>query len=498
MERIVKSTLILFLIIFNIVVIDLVARGETTRDRNTLGTRGKTDDDKATGPLRVHTSNPRYFTDRSGKAIYLTGSHYWYNFQDGENRTKMIPFDYDAYLDFVKNHNHNFIRMWVWEQAAWAPWTKEKVLFNPLPYDRTGPGKALYGGLKFDLTKFNQAYFDRLRSKVIAARDRRIYVSIMLFQGFSIETKGKNKGNPWKGHPFNLANNVNGINGDPNGDGEGKEVHTLSIPEITRLQEAYVRNVVDMLNDLNNVLYEISNESHDQSTDWQYHMINYIHNYEATRPKQHPVLMTVQWPGGDNTVLFNSPAEAISPNPGGGYKDNPPAANGSKVIISDTDHLWGIGGNHSWVWKSFLRGLNPIFMDPYTAKEHQNHPSKPEWEQIRKSMGNTLTYAKKINLISMVPQGDLTSTGYCLTNQGKEYLIYLPPRDNRVSRSFSRLIRVNETVTVDLAAASGTLNVEWFNPKTGETKDGGTTTGGAKQSFMAPFTGDAVLYIYMP
>ena len=29
----------------------------------------------ATGPLRVHPTNPRYFTDGSGKAIYLTGSH---------------------------------------------------------------------------------------------------------------------------------------------------------------------------------------------------------------------------------------------------------------------------------------------------------------------------------------------------------------------------------------------------------------------------------------
>ena len=34
---------------------------------------------KATGPLRRHPSNPRYFTDGSGKAIYLTGSHTWSN-----------------------------------------------------------------------------------------------------------------------------------------------------------------------------------------------------------------------------------------------------------------------------------------------------------------------------------------------------------------------------------------------------------------------------------
>ena len=29
------------------------------------------------GTLRVSTMNPRYFTDSSGKPIYLTGSHTW-------------------------------------------------------------------------------------------------------------------------------------------------------------------------------------------------------------------------------------------------------------------------------------------------------------------------------------------------------------------------------------------------------------------------------------
>ena len=33
-------------------------------------------------PLRVLSSNPRYFTDGSGKAVYLTGSHTWSNLQD--------------------------------------------------------------------------------------------------------------------------------------------------------------------------------------------------------------------------------------------------------------------------------------------------------------------------------------------------------------------------------------------------------------------------------
>jgi hypothetical protein len=33
----------------------------------------------AKGPLRVHPKNPRYFTDGTGRAVYLTGSHTWDN-----------------------------------------------------------------------------------------------------------------------------------------------------------------------------------------------------------------------------------------------------------------------------------------------------------------------------------------------------------------------------------------------------------------------------------
>ncbi len=464
--------------------------------------------DPARGLLRVHPSNPRYFTDGSGKAIYLTGSHTWNNLQEktDSNPPDRGPFDYAAYLDFLKNHNHNFMRMWVWEQAAWVPWTTDKVLVDPLPYLRTGPGAALDGRPKFDLSQFNPAYFDRLRSRVIAARDRGIYVAVMLFQGWSIGKKSNFPGNSWIGHPFHKDNNINGIDGDLNGNGQGEEIHTLQVPAVTALQEAYVRMVVDTLNDLDNVLWEISNESHGRSTDWQYHMSNYIKTYEASKSKQHPVGMTVEWPGGSNCELFASPADWISPNSDGGYMHDPPNAEGNKVIIADTDHFGDLGDDRAWVWKSFLRGLNPIYMDPLNSDAAR--------EAARKAMGYTLSYAKRINLVAMAPHSDLASTGYCLANPGAEYLIYLPTTGiirgrgiralrwfsplsgNRVLRWFSQLSGLNARVTVDLSAASGTLlTVEWFNPTTGKIQAAGTTVGGSSEDFTAPFTGDAALYL---
>src|SRR6516162_2629578 len=64
----------------------------------------------AKGPLKPHPTNPRYFTDGSGKAIFLTGSHTWANLQDIAYAAKTSPpqFDFHSYVSFLKKHNHNF------------------------------------------------------------------------------------------------------------------------------------------------------------------------------------------------------------------------------------------------------------------------------------------------------------------------------------------------------------------------------------------------------
>jgi hypothetical protein len=226
--------------------------------------------------------------------------------------------------------------------------------------------------------------------------------------------------------------------------------------------------------------------------------------------------MTVEYPGGDNADLFASPADWISPNDDGGYKDNPPPADGSKVVISDTDHLWGIGGNREWVWKTFTRGHNLIYMDCYNTifcSEFGLDPNDPIIVSLRRNMGYTLTYAKRMNLVNMMPYGELASSGYALANpatSGAEYLVYLP-EDRRIDTLLKKIgveiwDRINpilqiigvpgNSVTVDLSGASGELLVEWFNPNIGVIIDGGNTNGGAIRSFTAPFRGDAVLYIH--
>lgn len=463
------------------------------------------------GPLRVHPNNGRYFTDNSGQAIYLTGSHTWANFQEiglaGENK-----FDWQGYLTMMKEHHHNFIRLWVWEQAALSAWTQDRIEFNPLPYKKA----QQKGATLYDLNKWNENYFIRLRTRVEEAASKGIYVSIMLFQGWSQNKTNTPNADPWISHPFNPKNNINGVGkaivNQHQDDAAKATLHSLKNGDALKYQEAYVKKVIETLNDLDNVLYEIINEG--GTKEWQYHMIKFIKAEERKKDKQHPVGMTHAvsvMPPMMNSDLWESPADWISPAkepqewmyPGSvyleDYQNNPPANKGNKVVINDTDHLWGHGGTHQWVWKSFLRGLNPIFMDPWQnlagkldenkmtwmfikggiSKDDRNYP---DWEPVRKNMGYTKLYADKMNLIAMEPKNELSSTGYCLANDGQEYLIYFP---------------FGGTATINLRGNNVSYQVEWFIPNLNRTLNGTKPlAGGDYITLTAPYeAGDAVLYL---
>ena len=258
---------------------------------------------------------------------------------------------------------------------------------DPMPYERPGPELALDGKPKFDLDRFNQAYFDRMRAFVTAARDKGIYASVMLFNGFSIEGKGNVGGDAWQGHYFNPQEQH-----QRNRRRRTAKVHTLADPAVTALQEAYVRKIIDTVNDLDNVLYEIANEDTGgpANTEWQYHMIRFIKDYEATKPKQHPVGMTVQYPQRQAMpVLQNSPADWISP------AAKVPKADGGKVVINDTDHsyFWiglkadGVAAQRAWVWKNFTRGYQCMFMDPYLDPGKDAGRNNPSGRHARSLLG---------------------------------------------------------------------------------------------------------------
>jgi hypothetical protein len=445
----------------------------------------------ASGPLRANPANPRYFTDDSGKAIYLTGSHTWSNLLDrGTLDPPSVVFDYNAYIKWMVCHNFNFMRLWTAELPnvgnTGDPYDNFVAL--PLKWVRRGPEYANDGALKFDFSHLEPSYYERMRSRIITARNNGIYVSVMLFAGFEWQFET----GPKDGNPFESTNNINSLSCPATCPTD----ISLMPKEVWSYEQAYIRKVIDRVNDLDNVLYEVSNEAGaPYSNSWQASVISFVKQYEATKPKQHPVGMTFEYLGGSDSTLYNSAADWVSP------VARFPHGDGAKVIINDTDHSYGWpdmkrDGNaaqRGWVWKNFTLGNNIAFMDPYLVVwPHRNSPAgstadphigaSPDkyWDAIRNAMGSTLTYANRMNLVAMTPQSELSSTHYCLANPGFEYLVYQPSTG---------------AFTVRLLA--GTYQYEWLDPSTNRIRLSGTmAVSGGNRSLDPPFRGDAVLYLH--
>jgi hypothetical protein len=450
-------------------------------------------------PLKALTTNPNYFTDGTGKAVYLTGSHTWNTLQDWGTNDAVQPLDFDAFVKMLAAHHHNFTLLWATELPKFRglPTTASAppdFSVTPQPWQRTGPGNSSDGKLKFDLSKFNQAYFDRLRDRVQRLNAAEIYAGVYFFTGewlFRFRFSGD-------GYPFTGSNNVNGIH-----DGGGTKSITMTSPNaIADIQDAYVRKVIDTLNDLPNVLWIVSEEAPRDSTWWNSHLIALTRSYEAGKPVQHPIGYGVLEDNKDATIV-NSDADWIAP----AVRISPTSSCGSghprcKVNINDSDHsyfgMWNDSpqANRNYFWTNFTNGNQTLFMDPYVVyypREKRNLcPSPkngissrpdPRWDDVRATMGAIRDYADRVNLARMTPQGALASTGHALASSepaSAEILVYAPSGGK---------------FTVNLSNHNGPFAVEWMNSATGIKSAGALVKGGATRTFTPPFDGDGVLYL---
>jgi hypothetical protein len=252
------------------------------------------------------------------------------------------------------------------------------------------------------------------------------------------------------------------------------------------------------------VLYEVANEAGaPYSSSWQASIINYVKQYEATKPNKHPVGMTYQYKGGTDEALYQSQADWISPG-----SRLPSEASGMKIVINDTDHSFyytamivaGQDGQRDWAWGNFARGYNLAFMDPYQVIwPGRNAPDgthlDPYWNELRWAMSDTATYARKIDLVHMTPHRELVDFGAdCLANPGSQYLIFVSspvhaPMLNRVVRWMS-----GGSFTITLVP--GEYAYEWFNPSTHAVAQMGNIAVDAKHTFSPPFAGASVMWLH--
>ncbi len=451
----------------------------------------------APNPAPVHG---RYLKNQAGEYVFLGGSHTWYIFQDadldkipdagGSYNRNNPSFDYIAFLDELQALGHNFTRGWVWESPQGAPWTDHMVFWDPVPWQRSGTPGARDGGNQFDLTRFNQAFFDRARERVQAANARGITVSIMMFEGFSVGNKGQSGPNPWQFHPFNPQNNVNGLPDATNADGNGYAVHQGTT--FSQWWGPYIEKWIDSLHDLD-VIWEVANEitTDEAFIDWA---VDKIRSYElSTYGNNHPVWVSAST-GVTPSIAVRAGtdgADVVSPfSSWGSYHQNPAPSPEEPAYVLDTDHLSGCPASWlntpaSWTWQVFTRGYGgAILMEAWDGGIVicDGQIGSPEVLDTRTQMGQTVKWANRVTLQTMAPQNGLTSTGYTLADPASgQYIVFAP---------------AGGTFTVDLSGSSGNLSATWFDIDRNVEVAGGTVVAGQRsQSFTAPFSGQAALLL---
>lgn len=236
-----------------------------------------------TAPIRLHPENPHYFLWRGEPTILITsGEHY--------GAILNRAFDYRLYLATLQSHGFNQTR--TFSGAYCEPIGAFNIKRNTLapakgdllcPWARSDmPGYA-NGGNKFDLSRWDERYFERLTDFVAEAGRRGVVVELVLFCPFY-------KDDMWALSPMNARNNVNGI-----GDVPRTEVYTLEHKALLEVQEAMVRRIVEELRGYDNLYYEICNEPYfgGVTEEWQRRIAETIVEAEKDFERKHLIAQNI-------------------------------------------------------------------------------------------------------------------------------------------------------------------------------------------------------------
>lgn len=296
---------LLFALFFLTFVPVAVVFGASKADRGADG--GETNRD-AGGTFRVHPDNPRCFLYQGKPMKILTSAEHYGAVLNGD-------FDYETYLDEMQKTGQNMTRTFTFyrEKPSSIPGPGEMNTLAPrpeaaiMPWLRApstaakpkggGPRQALAsdGLAKFDLEKWNPAYFSRWRDFLRQCAGHGVVCEVVLFC------------NPYNRDKYDLFPSASGsnVNGVGRGIGDPREFMMLKDPTVTAFQERFVRQMAAELNEFDNVYFEICNEPnvHGNFTEatekevvaWQLHMAGILRKAEASLPKRHLIAVNAHY-----------------------------------------------------------------------------------------------------------------------------------------------------------------------------------------------------------
>jgi hypothetical protein len=428
----------------------------------------------AHAPLALHPDNPRYFLFRGKPTVLVTSAEHY-------GAVLNLDFDYVRYLDALAADGLNLTRTFsgAYREIPGNFGITDNTL-APLPgrfiapwARSTTPGES-DGGTRFDLARWDEAYFRRLVDFATKARERGIVVELNLFCPFYEESM-------WAASPMNARNNVNGV-----GAVAREEVYALKHADLTRVQEEVTRKIVTALNPFDNVYFEVANEPYfgGVTIEWQHHIAGVIAETEAALPSRHLVSMNVangrariESPSPHVSVFnfhYTHPPDVVEMNAHvrGVIGENETGFRGRDDVLYRTEgwaFLMAGGGLYNNLDYSFTtKHPEGTFLD-YTSPGGGN-------PAFRRQMKVLNEFVHSFDFVRMRPQRSIVAAPKdvaveALVESGKQYAVYVyvPIPDEKERKTATP--RATAPVEIGLEMPAGRYRVEWIDPKTGAVLD---------------------------
>jgi hypothetical protein len=438
-------------------------------------------------PIRLHPQNPHYFLYKSEPAVLITsGEHY--------SAVLNRRFDYETYLDELQRHGLNLTRTFsgTYREAAADPHGSSPLspgrgpdnFISPWALSGTEGG---YDGRKYDLDRWNTAYFDRLKTFCRRAEDRGVVVELVLFCRMYTDE------NHWKVSPLHPDNN---LQGEPWRGLSHQRFLTLDSKFLAERQRAVVRKIVTELKDIPNVYFEVANEPasgpHDSAFAkdvhaWHEAMIDEIVDAESSLPPEsrHLIAYNDHYSTGGGIGPIPRP-EAISilnvhylPKLAEALAEY---GKGKALAMDETRWIahprYGQYGNtmkpasgrvEAW---EFLMGGGAVYSNlNYAYNVGNERGASTESTEFKGYLQKLKEFVTTFDFVRMrpdagviaggIPEGSITRA---ISEPGRQYGIYIHHSTPTPNRSRYEVNQKPRTLDLVLHLPSGSYEVEWIRP----------------------------------
>lgn len=443
---------------------------------------------RQTKPVALHPANGHYFEYDGRPELLITSAEHY-------GAVINLDFDYVTYLETLSTDGLNLTR--VFTGAYVEPSDAFNITKNTLapvagkficPWARSNEPGYANGGNKFDLAKWDEAYFSRLHDFMKEANERNIIVELTLFCPFYGD-------NQWRLSPMNATNNTSG-----GGVTDRTHVYTLDKSgDLLAVQENLVRKIVHELKDYPNLIYEICNEPYfgGVTLDWQHHIASLIHNEERNFRYQHLISQNIA--NGSQKITDPHPQVSVF----NFHYATPPIAVAQNYSLNKVigDNETGFKGNADSTYRkegwAFIFAGGALYNNldySFTAANEDGTFQYPSTQPgggsaaLRKQLAHLKKFIQRFNFLEMKPDSMIFrdrrgfTAAEALAESGEQYGIYLFGKG---------------PINLELSLAEGTYSVEFMDPVTGKLQDGAKITSNGFVKLTTPaYPEDVAIRIY--